>query len=108
MGCALEFPLTRTTKKDCIWGLQHKKVVFPITTKSITANGGLDGGLNLTEREQQVISIIKVQPDKTLEAIADEIGISKRTVERTISSLRQRGIIEKDGSKKSGMWVVKD
>ena len=51
---------------------------------------------------------LKSSPIITIDELATEINLSKRTTERVISSLKEKGIIEKDGSKKSGLWIVKE
>jgi len=38
--------------------------------------------------------------------MAERLEITKRTVERTIVSLQNKGMIERVGSKKKGYWKV--
>ena len=45
-------------------------------------------------------------PEMTAEEIAIEVGVTKRTIERTLVSLKKKGLIERIGSNKSGSWVV--
>ena len=45
-------------------------------------------------------------PEKTAEEIAVDVGVTKRTIERTLVSLKKKGLIERIGSNKSGSWVV--
>ena len=42
----------------------------------------------------------------TAEEIALEVGVTKRTIERTLVSLKKKGIIERIGSNKSRSWYV--
>ena len=44
--------------------------------------------------------------DRTADVIAVEIGVTKRTIERTFVSLQKKGKIERIGSKRDGTWVV--
>ena len=78
--------------------------------RSIASNGGLnDGlndGLNLNNRELLIINLLKEKPTTTVDDIATSLGNSKRTIERTIAGLKTKGIIEKKGSKKSGVWII--
>lgn len=55
------------------------------------ANGGINGGINLEDKENK----ISLQTD-----------IPVRTVQRIIKSLKEEGIIERVGSKKTGFWKV--
>ncbi|MFR9498391.1 MAG: Fic family protein [Rikenellaceae bacterium] len=69
-------------------------------------NDGLNDGIKLTSRAEQIISIMVSNPTINVDDIAEAIGVSKPTVEREISSLRKGGIIDREGSKKSGRWVI--
>lgn len=66
-------------------------------------NVGLNVGLNKTEKA--VLGLLIEDSDRTANMIATEIGVTKRTIERTLVSL-QKGKIERIGSKRDGMWVV--
>ena len=65
-------------------------------------NGGLNGGLN-----EIVLSLINSNRNITVKEISDAANISLRKCERIIAELKEQGIIERQGSKKSGYWVVK-
>ncbi|MBQ7445780.1 MAG: transcriptional regulator [Clostridia bacterium] len=45
-------------------------------------------------------------PEKTAEEMAIEVGVTKRTIERTLVSLKKKGLVEHIGSNKSGSWSV--
>jgi len=49
---------------------------------------------------------MKANPNITAEQIANEIGINKRNVESNISKMKKDGLVERDGAKKNGWWVV--
>ncbi|MFR9540778.1 MAG: Fic family protein [Rikenellaceae bacterium] len=72
------------------------------------ANDGLNDGLKLTPRAEQIASMIANNPTINVDDIAQAIGVSKPTAEREISALRKGGIIGREGSKKSGRWVISD
>lgn len=61
-------------------------------------------GLNKTEKA--VLRLLLKDSDRTADVIAAEIGVTKRTIERTFVSLPKKGKIERIGSKRDGMWVV--
>ena len=67
-------------------------------------NVGLNVGLNKTEKA--VLGLLIEDADKTADVIAVEIGVTKRTIERTFSNLQKKGKIERVGSKRDGIWVV--
>lgn len=62
---------------------------------------------SISEREKMIIDLIKVNPQITLAQIGDKIGRSLRTVNNTMKSLQEKGIIERVGGKKNGRWQVK-
>ena len=67
-------------------------------------NVGINVGINKTEKA--VLGILISNPEKTAEEMAVEVGVTKRTIERTLVSLKKKGLIERIGSNKSGSWVV--
>ena len=73
-------------------------------------DGGNNGGdvlpdINETER----IVYRQVGQDGTLTAaqMSEELGLTKRTIERTLSKLREKGVIVRIGSSRSGKWEIK-
>lgn len=74
-------------------------------------NGGQSGGDAMTgspadQRGDSVLKAISNNPRETAREIADDLGISKRTVERTIKALRECGLISRKGGAR-GAWQVK-
>lgn len=57
-------------------------------------------GLNLTDTENEVISLLLLNSNHTALSISEEIHKSKRTIERVLASLQEKGAIERIGSKK--------
>ena len=45
-------------------------------------------------------------PSITLEKIAENISITKRSVERQVKTLRDEGILIHEGSDKTGYWRI--
>ena len=72
--------------------------------KNVGINVGTNVGINKTEKA--VLGILIRNPEKTAEEIAIEVGVTKRTIERTMVSLKKKGLIERIGSNKSGSWTV--
>lgn len=73
-------------------------------------NGVISGVINeaikLTENEQKILSAIKKNPHITKSTLISTLGISKGTVDRTIKALKERGILERKGSNKTGYWRI--
>jgi len=69
-------------------------------------NGGLNGGIKLSKNQQAIIKTIFEVPDVTLEVLAEKVGIPLRSVERNIAILKEKGILDRIGSRKTGYWKI--
>ncbi|MCI7343174.1 MAG: winged helix-turn-helix transcriptional regulator [Fusobacterium necrophorum] len=67
-------------------------------------NVGLNVGLNKTEKK--VIELLIENPSYNSEDLAEKIGMTKRTIERTFKTLQEKKRIERIGSKRDGNWIV--
>ena len=65
-----------------------------------------DVGVKLSKTVQKVLDCIRENGTINAEKIAENVGKDKRTVERAIKSLKEQGIIERNGSDKTGSWKV--
>lgn len=71
-------------------------------------SGELNGGIKLSDSEILVINEMKVNSFIKNEELTINTGLSSRTIDRCIKSLKEKGLITRDGSKKTGRWVVRD
>lgn len=67
-------------------------------------NGTISGTLNGTAK--QIYELIKKQNDITIDEMIEISHKARRTVARAISELKDKGFIERVGSKKVGFWKV--
>ncbi|MCL1874704.1 MAG: winged helix-turn-helix transcriptional regulator [Synergistaceae bacterium] len=65
---------------------------------------GIKGGINETGRK--IIELLSTNPTITTQAVADSLGLSRRSVEYHVSKLKKNGQLERDGAKKNGCWIV--
>lgn len=89
----------------------YVKVIIPFNNQvlkkqSIGLNVGLNVGLNMTHSEEEVIKILSENPNSTAETISSELSLSKRTIERIFSTLQEKGILKRIGSRKTGEWRI--
>lgn len=83
------------------------KISLNETNRSnVGVNVGVSGGVKFSEINREVLECIKENGEFNAEEIAEEIKRGKRTVERAIKSLKEQGIIERNGSDKTGSWKV--
>lgn len=69
---------------------------IPSVTLDVTLNG----------TEMAVLAILKQKPDSSRGEIADKISKTVRTVQRALDSLRDKGYIQRVGSKQDPQWDV--
>ena len=62
--------------------------------------------VTLNGTEMAVLAILKQKPDSSREEVADKISKTVRTVQRALDSLRDKGYIQRVGSKQTPMWEV--
>ena len=63
--------------------------------------------INLTEKEAQVINLIKEKSDLTRKDMAQRLGCSDSTIKRCLQSLVDKGVLKRIGSNKKGEWIIK-
>ena len=73
---------------------------------NVGLNVGLNVGVNLTKNEIIVIDIIKKDCNATAEQMAKGLKVTKRTIERILKKLKEKGFIKRVGSDKNGYWKV--
>ena len=61
----------------------------------------------LTEAEQVIFNLIQNNEGISKAEMAIRIGKSEKTVQRIISSLMKKQVIERDGSNKTGSWRIR-
>ncbi|MDR2713317.1 MAG: winged helix-turn-helix transcriptional regulator [Clostridiales bacterium] len=99
-----------------IFETDEDRLSFAVTIyrhPEFTGSGGINGGINggikpFSENESKILACMHEEPAISIKSISEKTGIPPRTVERTVSELKQQQIIERQGSNKSGVWVVLD
>lgn len=91
------------------------KVVFPFSTPtpdeydtlSDTLNDTLSDTLNkVSEAERKIIELVLTKPAITIKEICEITGFSDSKVKRNIKNLKERGILSRSGSRKTGGWEI--
>ena len=83
----------------------------PEGEKSGGLNGGLSGGLKieLNETQQKVFLEITKRPGVMIKELSGRLQMPIDTLDKVVSSLRKKELIERRGSKKTGgYWVKKE
>ncbi|MDD4689904.1 MAG: ATP-binding protein [Eubacteriales bacterium] len=74
--------------------------------KDGTINGTINGTIKYSENEMIILNLIESNNNITIEEIVEKFGKSRRTVMRVIKSLKEKGILERSNSKKTGFWKI--
>lgn len=70
------------------------------------ASAGSTNNVKLTSRQQKIVELIQ-NGDATTESLAKKFKVSARTIARDLATLQENEIIVRDGSRKTGRWLVK-
>lgn len=63
-------------------------------------------GINLNADQRTALDVMKNDPAATYPEIAQATGFSESKVYRISGALREKGIVERVGSRKTGAWRV--
>ena len=56
----------------------------------------------------KIIEILKEKPDISQEALGENMGVTRRVVQKYINVLKESGRIERVGGKRYGYWKIND
>ena len=80
-------------------------------TKDGGINGGKDGGnvmiFELTKIQKDIIDLINTDTSISVDQMAVKMAVKKRTLEREIANMKQKGYISRTGSPRWGQWEIK-
>lgn len=62
----------------------------------------------ITEDEKNILNEITNNPNITLKDLGIKINKSMRTIQTIMNNLKEEGLIEREGSKKKGKWILKN
>ena len=69
-------------------------------------NDPINDPIKLTEREKQLLRLLRESPELTRKVLAEKLGCSDSTVKRELQLLSEKGVLRRIGSKKTGAWVI--
>ena len=81
---------------------------FPIHPDFTASNDTVNDTVNadLTEMERRVLTEIKGDAHITILKMAEKLGVSKITINRTVKGLKEKNLIQREGSAKAGKWII--
>ena len=60
----------------------------------------------VNKTEEAVLSLLESNPTLTREELAERTSKTVRTIQRTLTSLKNKGLIKRKGSDKNGEWII--
>ena len=62
--------------------------------------------INLDEKSKLILGCIEKDPGVSARSISENTGISINTVERRLKKMTEQGLLRREGSTKSGKWII--
>lgn len=62
--------------------------------------------IKLNKTEQIILNLLQINPNYTRDELAEKISKTVRTVQRGLDSLKDKGVIIRVGSNKTGYWLI--
>lgn len=71
-------------------------------------NVGINVGANvgITDAERRLLALVAANARTTAVQAAEALALSKRQAERLFASLRNKGVISRQGGNKAGIWII--
>ncbi len=73
---------------------------------SYNQNDSVNDSVKLSEKEKEILDLLKQNCNLTRKEILNEVSFSMPTIDRILKSLQQKDFIKRVGSDKTGYWVV--
>ena len=86
---------------------QFQTIIYASPTDVNVGNN--DGDLSetkLTERQQVILNIIEQSSSITAKQMSEILSVSQRTIERDLSTLKEKGVLKREGKDNDGKWIV--
>jgi len=98
-GAAPEFEATDDFSRTMIRAsyVPENNTPSPKTVHDGTRSGTIQG---------QLMSLLKANPHLTYEELAEDVGQTRKTVQRHLQSLKAKGLLRRIGGAKGGYWEV--
>ncbi len=86
---------------------QFQTIIF---ASEIASNVGDNVGdvseIKLSERQQNIVDLIKKLPTITGKQMSETLSVSQRTIERDLSAMKEMGILKREGKDNDGIWAI--
>ena len=84
----------------------QKEGIFTVVLKRPLTGSEKSSEKSSGKSSEKIIELMRTNPQVTIAELANELKITTRAVEKQVAKLKKAGIIERQGSYKSGIWIV--
>lgn len=72
-------------------------------------SGEINGEINgeISKNEEKVLDTLRNNNKLTKQGLIESTNLSSRTIDRVLANLKSKGLLERQGSNKTGYWKVK-
>lgn len=86
---------------------QFQTIIFASPTDINVGDHDCDvSEIKLTERQQVILKLIKQSPSITAKQMSETLSVSPRTIERDLSTLKEKGVLKREGKDNDGVWII--
>ncbi len=86
--------------------LPLKSAIQRLNVSDVPVNVPINVPVKLTNTQQKVLELIRSNPSITHIEMSQELTINEKTAKRATQALRELGFIKREGSDKTGQWVL--
>lgn len=73
---------------------------------SVTSSVTSMSPVKLTERQQNMLELIRKNPFISAQQMSVVLSVVKRTIERDLADLQKKGILVREGNTSAGHWEI--
>ena len=99
-------PIIESDRTIATVTLPLKSAIQRLNLSDVPVNVPVNVPVKLTNTQQNVLELIKSNPTITHLEISNQLSITDKTAKRATQALRQIGLLKREGSDKTGIWII--
>ena len=99
-------PIIESDRTIATVTLPLKSAIQRLNLSDVPVNVPVNVPVKLTNTQQKVLELIKSNPTITHLEISNQLSITDKTAKRATQALRQIGLLKREGSDKTGIWII--
>ena len=86
---------------------QFQTIIYAATdTTNVGENVGDMSEREITDRQQNILNLIKESPTITAKQMSERLSVTQRTIERDIAILKKKNRLRRNGNDYDGEWII--